>query len=505
MENNLKKWLEERERELIGDIAALVRIESVAENGERTKTEQAPGDSGRTAEAPAPYGAGCRRALERMMELAGKKGLATEDHQGHCLSVCAGQSKTEIGIWNHLDVVPAGEGWLYPPFSCTEKNGYLIGRGVQDNKGPAVAVLYAVWYCAENQLLKNIRVRQILGCQEECGMGDVAWYLEHHRAPEFSFVADCGFPVCCGEKGGFRATLETEKRTDGLLRIQAGTVSNSVPSSASAEILTGEGWRTLTADGIGGHAAFPEGTVNAVHRLCGKLREWRPPVGADRLWEPSAQADQRESILRAARSPESAAHKDQGAVLRADPGEIGRILDFLEEISEDGYGENIGIGCEDELSGRLTCNAGVVSMKEGRLRLELDIRYPVTKEAGDFLPRLQSRAGEAGFRVLEYRDSPPYYMDKSHPFIQLLMDAWREETQLAGEPFVMGGGTYARHIPNAVSFGPGTERDLTVPELPAGHGNCHCADEAEAVENLKQAVIIYVNTLIKIDEWIGKR
>ena len=36
-------------------------------------------------------------------------------------------------------------------------------------------------------------------------------------------------------------------------------------------------------------------------------------------------------------------------------------------------------------------------------------------------------------------------------------------------------------------FGPGQERNLDRLGLPKGHGNCHCADEAELFENLKNA------------------
>ncbi|MGN8631941.1 hypothetical protein ACTNEW_10240 [Blautia sp. HCP3S3_G3] len=85
------------------------------------------------------------------------------------------------------------------------------------------------------------------------------------------------------------------------------------------------------------------------------------------------------------------------------------------------------------------------------------------------------------------------------------MDAWKESSGRAGEPFVMGGGTYARKIPNAVAFGPGQQRDFRIPGLPDGHGNGHCADEAEAAENLKNAVKIYVEALIRVDQWIGKQ
>ncbi|MDO4298737.1 MAG: M20/M25/M40 family metallo-hydrolase [Lachnospiraceae bacterium] len=497
MKNNLKEWLEERENGLIRDIAALVEIESVAEDKPVAR------ENGKRTAAPAPYGDGCRRALEQMIVLAEQKGLKTEDHEGHCVSISSGNGGTEIGIWNHLDVVPAGEGWLYPPFACTQKNGYLIGRGVQDNKGPAIAVLYAIWYCNEKNLLKHIRVRQILGCQEECGMQDIAWYLQNRRPPEYSFVADCGFPVCCGEKGGCRITFETEKETGQLWQIQGGTVCNSVPSSASAKLLSGGKWITLEAEGVGGHAAFPEGTVNAVHVLCRKIWEHMFPdeagTAAQEKEEPESVEPVADGQLKWS-EPEMKAAESSGYTERD---RLYRTLRFLEEVSADGYGEKAGIACEDEISGKLTCNAGVVSMQEDRIRLELDIRYPVTKKTEDFLPGLQKKAEEAGFCMQEFRDSPPYYIDRKHPFVQVLMDAWSEVTGQSGEPFVMGGGTYARHIPNTVAFGPGTERDFSIPGLPAGHGNCHCADEAESIENLKQAVYIYINALMKIDKWIG--
>lgn len=127
--------------------------------------------------------------------------METEDIDGHCLTIATGKGNVEIGIWNHLDVVPEGKGWIYPPYTCTEKDGYLIGRGVQDNKGPAVAVLYAMKYCREKEILNNIKVRQILGCQEESGMTDVEYYLKYKKAPgNILLLLIVEFPVCCRRK-----------------------------------------------------------------------------------------------------------------------------------------------------------------------------------------------------------------------------------------------------------------------------------------------------------------
>ena len=52
----------------------------------------------------------------------------------------------------HLDIVPIGEGWTKDPFSCTEEDGYLFGRGVLDDKGPAMAGFYAMKMLKDNHI-----------------------------------------------------------------------------------------------------------------------------------------------------------------------------------------------------------------------------------------------------------------------------------------------------------------------------------------------------------------
>lgn len=240
-----------------------------------------------------------------------------------------------------------------------------------------------------------------------------------------------------------------------------GTAPNSVPSFAHAVAENKIGQKSEeTAVGISGHAAFPDGTQNAIGILCGKLK------------------------------------------MQNFPEQTKRALEFVERLSEGGYGEKTEICCSDECSGRLTCNIGQAFLHEGHLRIVIDIRYPVTKKTEDFLPKLQTEAAKSGIRIIGIEDSRPYYMNPEQPFIQTLMEAWREVTGLEGRPFVMGGGTYARKIPNAVAFGPGQERNLDRLGLPKGHGNCHCADEAELFENLKNAVKIYVFALKKLDKRI---
>lgn len=60
-----------------------------------------------------------------------------------------GKGKTLL-LNAHVDVVPAGSGWRYPPFTLVKSGRRLYGRGVADDKGP-LAVLILVF----NELAKN--------------------------------------------------------------------------------------------------------------------------------------------------------------------------------------------------------------------------------------------------------------------------------------------------------------------------------------------------------------
>ena len=63
---------------------------------------------------------------------------------------------------------------------------------------------------------------------------------------------------------------------------------------------------------------------------------------------------------------------------------------------------------------------------------------------------------------------------------------------------LLGGGTYARHLPRAAAFGPGI-RGMKKPCEP-GHGGGHQPDECINLDLLKKAFRAYVEAIMKIDE-----
>ncbi|MFF2017073.1 Sapep family Mn(2+)-dependent dipeptidase [Paenibacillus sp. NPDC058177] len=460
IEEQIEQWIEKHKTELLEDIAGLVSIPSVASYD---------------PSSPYPFGEKCAEAIQYILNLGQRYGLQTFNREYYCAVISMGdETKRSVGIWGHVDVVPAGEGWSYPPFFCTQKNSFLIGRGVQDNKGAVIAVLYALRFIQELGIPLNYQLQHIMGSGEEIGMLDVAYYREHYHAPDFNIVADSGFPVCYGEKGMLSVTLSCNIADSSILRIQGGVASNSVPGYAELIVRRDEAAVaklnhlpshiqysqteeeiTLFAVGKSGHAAFPEGTSNAIAVLL-------------------------EPLLQCAWF-ENSTHKQ---------------LENIYDICSHYDGKALGIHCEDKLSGALTCVGTLLQGRDGRLALELNIRYPIHQSSEVLLQQLQ----ESGFTLTNIHDSEPSYYDPDTPEVKRLMEVYQAVTGEQGEPFVMGGGTYARKLPHAVGFGPGLPTDFSSLNLPPGHGQIHGPDEVQSIPNLITALKIYIVALLELNE-----
>ena len=112
-----------------------------------------------------------------------------------------GQGDETIGILVHLDVVPEGRGWTYPPYGAEIHNGKIFGRGAFDDKGPAMAALFALKTLKDAEIQFSRKVRVIFGTDEESGMEDIEYYLKHAEMPDMSFSPDAEYPIINGEKG----------------------------------------------------------------------------------------------------------------------------------------------------------------------------------------------------------------------------------------------------------------------------------------------------------------
>lgn len=188
-EAEIRKWINSKKEEIIKDLIRLVKIESISKPNDEI----------------APFGQKCRDVLEEYAKIAEEKGLYTRNFDYACAGVSIKDTDLEnpadtVGIWSHADVVPVGENWTYPPFEGIYENGLVIGRGAQDNKCSVIAGLYILECIRELKIPLKQKYVWFAGCSEECGMQDIELYLKNYSAPKLSLIADCGFPVCIGEK-----------------------------------------------------------------------------------------------------------------------------------------------------------------------------------------------------------------------------------------------------------------------------------------------------------------
>src|SRR5690554_3706331 len=84
-----------------------------------------------------PFGPEIARALNYVLAWGEDNGFKTKNLSGYAGHLEYGEGEETVGVLVHLDVVPAGEGWDYPPFTGTIANGRFYGRGAVDDKGPA--------------------------------------------------------------------------------------------------------------------------------------------------------------------------------------------------------------------------------------------------------------------------------------------------------------------------------------------------------------------------------
>ena len=89
-----------------------------------------------------------------------------------------------------------------------------------------------------------------------------------------------------------------------------------------------------------------------------------------------------------------------------------------------------------------------------------------------------------------------FYIEADTPAIKACIDTYNEVTGENATPFTMGGGTYARHFPYAVSFGP-EHSDMVLPEF---GGPMHGANEAAPIDKLLEALKIYIIALLRLEE-----
>ncbi|MBR3294577.1 MAG: Sapep family Mn(2+)-dependent dipeptidase [Oscillospiraceae bacterium] len=452
LRQNIDRFVAENETRIFEDIARLIAIDSV-------EAEEKPG---------MPFGEGPAKALQEALKIAQELGLDAVNCENYIGYAQLGEGEDYLATITHLDVVPVGEGWKEDPFTMREREGYIIGRGVMDDKGPSVLCLYALKYLKDHDIPLRYPVRALLGANEESGMRDVEYYLENYKAPLFCFSPDANFPLCNGEKGIYHGRMIAKVPMENIVDIKGGTVANAVADKAEAWIRAAQvqpaervtvervedGLWHLTASGIGGHASLPEGTINAIGVLVNTILEQK------------LAGEQEEKFLRA-----------------------------LAKLHENADGSGLGVQADDGLFKPLTIVGGVIGVENGRMVQTLDSRYPTNTSGEKIASIIREKLGDVAELTVD-RDAAPFYISVDKPEVKACIDAYNAITGENAEPYTIGGGTYARDFPNAVSFGP-EHPERPVPDFA---GPIHGVDEAACKDWLLEALKVYILALIELQK-----
>lgn len=460
---DLNEKIESYRNDLVRSVQEVVRIKSVG-------GEPEPGK---------PFGEGPDKALKKALEIASGMGFKTVDMDGYIGYAEYGTGEEYVAILGHMDVVPEGNGWDYPPYGAEIHDGKIYGRGTLDDKGPIMAALYGLKAIKELNLPLKHRVRVLFGTNEEEGSKEMQYYNEREKPPIWGFTPDGEYPIIYAEKGltTFDLVKDLNREGDGPVVVESlcgGQRANMVPDRCDAVLQakdpqkvieackafakrTGyeidaelrEGKILVTSKGVGAHGSLPHLGKNAIMQLFAFLGEL--PLGN---------------------------------------GDVAHLVEFFNRyIDMETDGKSFGVYLEDEVSGKLSFNVGTAALNEKQARFALNLRYPVTRTFEEMMTPFNKRIEGTGLRVENMEHQKPLYFPPEHPLIKTLQKVYTEQTGQEAALLAIGGGTYAKEMPNIVAFGPifPGEPDLD-----------HQPNEYISIEDLLKNAKIYAHAIYEL-------
>ena len=458
-----------RKDDMIADLFSLLEI-----NSERDDTKVTP---------ETPFGPGPVAALEKFLSLAQRDGYQTTNVDNYAGHFTYGDDlpddAEEIGIFAHMDVVPAGTGWESDPYSPEIRDGKIYARGASDDKGPTMACYYGLKILKELNVPLTKKIRFIAGTDEESGWGDMDYYFKHVGLPEpdLGFSPDAEFPIINGEKGNITEYIHFSGENTGVVHLHSfigGLRENMVPESATAVIsgdieqiqakfdafvanhadknlkfeskLAADGQLTVTLHGRSAHGAMPEKGVNGATYLAKFL--------------------------------------DETGVVSPFTKIAGQVL------IEDHAGEKLGVAFEDTKMGALSMNAGVFKFSDQQddNTIALNFRYPQGTDEDKIYDGLNSLSGVESVTKSAHGHTP-HYVPMEDPLVETLLSVYEKQTGLKGHEQIIGGGTFGRLLKRGVAFGA---------MFPGDIDTMHQANEFIPVDVLLRASAIYAEAIYEL-------
>jgi succinyl-diaminopimelate desuccinylase len=424
----INKKIDELKEELISSTQKLVRIKSIEEE----------------AKEGMPYGEGVAMTLDKALEISKNLGFKTVNMDGYVGYAEYGDGEDYVAILGHLDVVPEGDGWIYPPYGAEIHDGKMYGRGTMDDKAPLVAALYGLKAVKDLNLPLSKKIRVIFGTNEETGCKEMPHYLEREKPPISGFTPDAEYPIIYGEKGItiFDAvkTLNVKGTGDVVIKsLKGGQRANMVPDYCEALVLTKN----------------PEAILKAAEEFKSKTGyDVKAEVKDDMIFIKSVGVSAHGSLPHLGKNAIMQMFKFIGD-LSIGKCDIADYINFFNKyVGFETDGKSCGVGLEDKESGKLSFNVGTISMNEEKVSMALNLRYPVTFKYEDMMDPFNEKIQAMDIKVENMMHQKPLFFPADHPLIKSLQKVYTEQTGKEAELLAIGGGTYAKEMPNIVAFGP---------------------------------------------------
>ncbi|EOJ78473.1 dipeptidase PepV [Enterococcus faecalis] len=463
------KEVEARKDDLLEDLQNLLRI-----NSERDDAQATP---------EAPFGPGPVAGLKHMLAYGERDGFTVKNVDNYAGHIEYGEGDETLGIFGHMDVVPAGDGWETDPYEPVIKDGKIYARGASDDKGPSMAAYYAMKIIKELGLPVSKKIRFVVGSDEESGWGDMDYYFQHEEAPDFGFSPDAEFPIINGEKGNVTIRL-TFRGGNGaeykLESFKSGLRENMVPGTADAVVTA------ASADEAASLAASFETFIKQEAKISGNA-ELSDKTVTFHVVGKGAHGASPQSGINAATFLATFLNDYSFA-----EGAYSFINTIAEFIHEDFYGEKLGVAFEDEKMGKLTMNAGIVNFDpenpENSL-VTLNFRYPKGTSAEELQAKVQTTVGETVTATQGDRNQEPHYVPVDDPLVATLLQVYEDHTGEKGQEQIIGGGTYGRLLKRGVAYGA---------MFPGYTDTMHQANEFMELDDLFRAAAIYADAIYRL-------
>jgi predicted dipeptidase len=401
-----------------------------------------------------------------------------------------------LGLVIHGDVVAADpDAWSFPPFEGRVENGYVLGRGAADDKGPLIQALLAMKSLAASNLQRTHTIRLLVGSEEESAASEMEEYLKTHQPPDYSLVLDSEFPVVVGEKAwdglAVVASLATRdtKAPFVVESIDAGLAASIVPDRAEVKLR----WKQAPVDWSKLESQLRAAKLPEDTRLVVKADEDLMRVVA---YGKSAHAGVnltggRNALVALARALDG----------KLPAGGVDDLLRFVRLAGQDLHGTGLGIKDDDPIWGRYAVNIATVKPKEDdpeKVVLFINLRRIPPRTGAQSLAHLEAEiakfnkstgASLAVAPALSYFLDEPLGFDPNAKMVKRLMDVYTRATGKREKPAISGGGTYAKRLPNAIAFG------MWFPGKPyPGHDT----DEKIAIDDLHRGARVLIHALVDI-------